>query len=270
MAIKSFTLRGQDFQCFDAGSGDRVLLFVHGFPLDHHQWQPQLDHFVHSYRVIAPDLRGLGHSFITGDDVTVTMEQHADDLVAILDHLQVVSPVIYIGLSMGGYVAWQMVRKYPQRLAALVQAHTRIATDTPAQAVARHNLAAQTLSEQSSRAVLETMLPRLVPSSAPTAVVDAIMTMAQTASPAGLAANLRGLALRPDATTILPTIRLPVLAISGDLDAISPPQEMQDWADQIPDSRFISLPNVGHLSPLEDFQAFNQCLAEFLRDSLGR
>jgi pimeloyl-ACP methyl ester carboxylesterase len=187
-----------------------------------------------------------------------------------LDSVGISQPVVFVGLSMGGYVGWQFVRKYAERLRALVMCHTRVVADTPAAAAGRHNLAAQVLKESSSRAVEEAMMPRLLPPGAAKDVVSDVERMARTASPQGLAANLRGMALRPDATPLLPAIRVPALAIGGELDAISTPEEMRGWAAQIPGCRIETLPGVGHLSPLEAPAAFNQCLSEFLRGVLGR
>jgi pimeloyl-ACP methyl ester carboxylesterase len=270
MPLQTIWLRNQSYQFYRDGGGEPTLFFVHGFPLNHTQWQAQLSYFGANHDVIAPDLRGLGGSpVVSADDAIVTMEQHADDLSALLDQLKVDQPIIFIGLSMGGYIAWQFVRKYAARLRALVLCHTRTIADNSAQAAARHNLAAQTLKEQSSQAAEAQMIPRLLPASAAPALVAAIEQMIRSATPAGLAANLRGLALRPDATAILPTIRVPTLVISGSEDAISPPEEMHGWASQIPGSRFVTIPDVGHLSPLENPAAFNQILKKFCSDTLG-
>ncbi|MEX2025908.1 MAG: alpha/beta fold hydrolase, partial [Pirellulaceae bacterium] len=86
--------------------GARVpLLLIHGFPLDHTMWSAQIDALARQNRVIAPDLRGFGGSDVTPG--TVTMAQYADDLAQLLDAMQVREPVVFCGLSMGGYVAWQ-------------------------------------------------------------------------------------------------------------------------------------------------------------------
>src|SRR5690606_29944369 len=102
----------------ERGSGP-VLLLVHGFPLDHQMWQPQLDALSADFRVIAPDLRGFGATGLTTDTELperITMEQLADDMARLLDALAIDEPVHFCGLSMGGYVAWQFWRKYPERL----------------------------------------------------------------------------------------------------------------------------------------------------------
>ena len=77
---------GQQLQVFDEGHGP-VLLLVHGFPLDHTMWKPQLAELAKDVRVIAPDLRGFGGSLI--NDHTVLMEQYADDLAGLLDQLEI-------------------------------------------------------------------------------------------------------------------------------------------------------------------------------------
>src|SRR5262245_28604658 len=81
------------------------LVAVHGYPLDQSMWQHQIDGLSDLCRVIAPDLRGFGASDVTSG--TVTMEQMADDVAALLDALKIGEPVVFCGLSMGGYVAWQ-------------------------------------------------------------------------------------------------------------------------------------------------------------------
>jgi pimeloyl-ACP methyl ester carboxylesterase len=253
-------LGNQPYSYVDTGGEGPPLLLLHGFPLSHQQWQPQLEHIATSHRVIAPDLRGLGDSAITDPQATVTMEQHADDVVTLLQQLSINQPVTVIGLSMGGYILWQLVRKYPQILGKIVLCHTRTIADTTEQAAARQQLADLTLTEQSADAVLATMLPRLLPASAPESVRFAVTRMARSSSPGGLAATLRGLAARPDTGDVPALIRVPTLVITGELDAISPPAEMQAWASRIPQHEFVNLPGVGHLSPLEAPELFHQAL----------
>ena len=262
--LTTYSINSQPYQVYRAGMEGPVLLFVHGFPLNHAQWENQFLHFAASCRIIAPDLRGLGGSRIMGNDTVVRMEQHADDLHLLLDELHITEPVIFVGLSMGGYIAWQMARKYPQRLRSLVLCDTRIAADTTEQAQARLQLAEETLKTGTSLKIEEVMLPRLLPAFADSSAVEAIRQMARSSSPAGLAAALRGMAARPDVTDLLPSISVPTLAICGELDVISPPAEMGAWITKIPQSRFVTLPAVGHMTPLEAPLAFNQLLTESL------
>ncbi len=74
-------------------------------------WSAQIERFSNHWHVIAPDLRGCGSSDVTPG--TVTVEQMADDCAAILDALGVDEPVVFCGLSMGGYIAWQFAANTP-------------------------------------------------------------------------------------------------------------------------------------------------------------
>lgn len=263
--LTTYTLTDQQrYQVYRAGTEGPVLLFVHGFPMTHALWEKQFLHFAENYRVIAPDLRGLGASRVHSDDLLISMEQHADDLHDLLQVLHVDEPVVFIGLSMGGYIAWQIARKYPHFLRALVLCHTRVIADTEEQKLGRYQLADQTVQDQSSRKVEEAMFPRLLPSTASSEVQSAMKQMARSSTPGGLASAIRGLAERNEMTSLLPSIAVPTLAISGEHDIISPPGEMAAWTNHIPQSKFVTLPGVGHVSPLESPAAFNQLLSESL------
>ena len=101
------TSTGVTLACEDEGEGE-PLLFVHGFPLDRSMWKYQIESLSSSYRVIAPDLRGFGESSET-DGQRVTMAQFADDLAALLAAKGLKTPVTFVGLSMGGYIAWEFL-----------------------------------------------------------------------------------------------------------------------------------------------------------------
>src|SRR4051794_22408359 len=114
--MPTLSVNGIDLNVIDRGSGTPLLL-VHGFPLDHSIWQGQIDELSTFFRVIAPDLRGFGKSAATTG--TSSMRQMADDIAGLLDALAVKEPVVFCGLSMGGYVAWQFALSHRQRLAKL-------------------------------------------------------------------------------------------------------------------------------------------------------
>jgi 3-oxoadipate enol-lactonase len=262
--MKKVTVNGINLAVYDEGIGPPIL-FVHGFPLSHSMWRFQLDEFAGNYRVIAPDLRGFGDSDVA--EGTVTMEQHADDLVALLDTLNVDEPVVLCGLSMGGYVAWQFQQKYPERLRALILCDTRAIADTPEGVENRKRLAKMVV-ENGSAAVAAAMLPNLfspVTGSRDQTVIDELrQTMAAT-SPQGIASASLGMAERPDVTALLPGIATPALLIVGEDDGISTPEEMQTIADAMPNASLVTIPAAGHMSPLENPEAANAAIREFLQ-----
>jgi pimeloyl-ACP methyl ester carboxylesterase len=240
------------------------LLLVHGFPLDHSMWNAQIDALSRQWRVIAPDLRGFGASQVSPG--TVTMEQMADDLAALLDALRVTEPVVLIGLSMGGYVSFQFLRRHAHRLRGLVLCDTRAVPDTAEGVAGRHKLAAQTL-EQGARPVADAMLPKLFGPQARESdpgVIEATRRVILANQPAGIAAALLGMAQRADMTGDLPHIALPTLIVVGQDDAISTADEMRGMARSIPNCEFVVIPRSGHMTPLENPIAFNEAVEQFL------
>jgi pimeloyl-ACP methyl ester carboxylesterase len=242
------------------------LLLVHGFPLDHTMWHAQIDSLSASCRVIAPDLRGFGSSDVTAG--TVAMERLADDLAELLDVLEIAEPVALCGLSMGGYVAWQFWRRHRHRLGRLILCDTRAAADTPDAAKLRLESAQRVLNEGPGF-LADAMIERLF---APATVqqrpelIEATRQTIRNTSPAGIAAALRGMAARPDATGWLPQIDVPTFVLCGQHDAISPPDEMRGMAAQIPAAVFTEIPAAGHMAPLENPEPVNAAIGQFLAD----
>jgi pimeloyl-ACP methyl ester carboxylesterase len=251
----------------DCGAGAPVLL-IHGFPLDHSMWDSQIGALAECARVIAPDLRGFGQSPLGDVDpnLGISMELFADDLVALLDAIGITEPVVVVGLSMGGYIAWQLIRKYSQRVQALVQLDTRALADNEETRAGRLKMA-ENVAEWGSGRVAEMMGPRLF--SAPAfetkpEIVAAVRRVVESTSPAAIAAAQRGMAARPDFTPMLKNIRVPTLVIVGDQDAISPPQEMEVIARDIPNAEFVVIPNSGHMTTMEQPETVNAALIDFV------
>ncbi len=252
-----------ELQVIDRGAG-MPLVLVHGFPLDHSMWNPQIEVLSRQWRVIAPDLRGFGGS--TATHGTATMEQMADDLAALLDALQVTEPVVLVGLSMGGYVAFQFRRRHRDRLRGLVLCDTRAVADTPEAADGRHKLAKKTLAEGTGP-VADAMVPKLFGShavEADPAMIDTVRRTILSNSPEGVAAALLGMAARADVTADLPNFSLPTLVIVGQDDVISTVDEMRSIAQLIPGCEFVVIPRSGHMTPLENPAAFNEAIEQFL------
>jgi 3-oxoadipate enol-lactonase len=247
----------------DEGQGP-PLVFLHGFPLDHSMWDAQRREFRTTHRVLIPDQRGFGKT--PSGDRPASIEQFADDLLDLLDAAGVTEPAAVCGLSMGGCVAFQFARKFPQRLSRLVICDARAALDTPEVKANRLQVAERVLTE-GPRIVAEAMLPRLLAPSTKEhqpAVVDAILNVIMATSSRGIAGGQQALAHRPDATPTLGEIRVPTLLIVGEHDVISPPAEMQGIAAAIPGGRCIVIPRAGHMAPMEQPAAVNAALREFL------
>jgi pimeloyl-ACP methyl ester carboxylesterase len=264
------TLSSIELAYVDRGAGTPVLL-IHGFPLDHTMWDAQVHALSQQCRVIAPDLRGFGESTLTAGDAEhgVSMEQYADNLAELLDAITIREPVVIAGFSMGGYIAWQFVRKYPDRVRALAQCDTRAAADTEEARAGRLKMA-EHVHEWGTARVAEIMGPKLF---APATfekkphLVAAVRHVVENTSSSAIAAAQRGMAQRPDMTSFLPTIRVPTLAICGAGDAISPPSEMQSIAAALPNATYVEIPDAGHMTTMENPEAVNLALLTLLEKS---
>jgi 3-oxoadipate enol-lactonase len=258
------SVNGTELWCVDRGAG-LPLLLVHGFPLDHTMWTAQIDELSSKYRVIAPDLRGLGRS--RGNQMPkVTMAQFADDLAALLDSLGIAEPVVFCGLSMGGYIAFQFWRKYASRLRGLILCDTRATADSPEIAAGRHIVAKRVLSEGPTPLV-ESMMPRLFAEMTrlqDPQIIESLRNVMMSNDPRGIAAAALGMAERPDMTAELKQVCCPTLVIVGENDVISPPSAMRAIADAIPGSKFVQIPEVGHMAPMEAPAEVNAAISEFL------
>jgi pimeloyl-ACP methyl ester carboxylesterase len=251
----------------DAGAGEPVLL-VHGFPLDHTMWDAQIAALSQQARVIAPDLRGFGQTPLAPGDAErgIAMEQYADDLAELLDSLSIREPIVLAGFSMGGYVAWQFVRRHGSRLRALVQCDTKATADSEEARSGRLKMA-EHVAEWGSGRVAEMMGPKLFATATfekQPKVVTAMRTVVEQTLPAGIAAAQRGMAARPDVTSLLPTINVPTLVLAGEHDALSPPAEMREIAGAIPDAEFVVIPRAGHMTTMEEPEAVNAALVRFI------
>lgn len=245
-----------------------VLLLIHGFPMDSLMWQIQLEDLGDMARVVAPDLRGFGGSPATLSPYSMGM--FADDCASLLDYLAISRPVVVGGLSMGGYVALEFYRRYPLRVAGLILASTRAAADSPEAQLSRDKLAAR-VRQRGVSAVVEALLPKLF---APAMhrrhaeTVEFVRQMMLAGSVEGVVGALMAMKERPSSLPTLPTIAVPTLVIHGNQDAVVPLAEAQAMAAAIPDARLKILRGVGHMSNLEEPDAFSDAVADFL-DELG-
>ncbi len=267
--MNTIRLSHGDLAYVERGQGRPVLL-VHGFPLDHTMWNWQIEALAPLCRVIAPDLRGFGQSPLGEADPQhgIPMEQYADELVELLDAVGITEPIVLAGFSMGGYIAWQFVRKYAERLCALIQCDTRAAADSDEGRAGRLKMA-EKIAEWGSARVAEMMGPKLFSTrgleTKPQLMAELRRVVSRTA-PAGIAAAQRGMAARPDVTDLLPQIQLHTLVVVGADDVISTSPEMRSIAAAIPEATFVEIPAAGHMTTMENPATVNDALITFLQE----
>ena len=248
----------------DDGPGPVVVL-LHGFPFDRTMWEFQRETLGALYRVIAPDLRGHGKT--AAPDGIYPVDDMADDVVELLDALKIAEPVVVGGMSMGGYIAMAMAARHPKRLRALMLINTRAGADTVETARVREELARQVEAVGSVEPVVAAMIGKLFsPTTArrrPELIERVRATMAAI-TPRAVAGTLRGLATSPDRTADLPRFAVPTLVLVGADDQTIPPAESERIAAALPQATLVTIPDAGHLAPLENPAAVNEAMLRFL------
>lgn len=256
------TIGGGEISYDVRGNGPAIVL-LHAFPLGMAMWEPQLRALQDEHRVLRFDARGFGAS--PPGDGMLSMERIAEDTVGLLDHLGLAQAVV-CGLSMGGYAALAMWRRYRDRIRALVLADTRAAPDSAEARQGRAELA-EKVRQQGPEAAAEAFLPKVLGETSRRERPELVAHVREMmlANPArGISDALAGLAARADSTGLLPEIHVPTLFIVGAEDGITKPAEIKGLHAQVKGSTFVELPRAGHLSNLEDAPGFNAALREFL------
>ena len=245
------------------GAGPPVVL-IHAFPLNRQMWDPQVRALGDRFRLIAPDLIGFGESDAPDDRGSYSMGAFADEIKGLIDQLGL-DRVALMGLSIGGYIAFEFIRRYPDALSALVLADTKAEADPPEAVEKRSGQQEQVEAEGTSgliEALPNALLGETTRSSKPDVVNEAKRVMDNP--PAGFIGALEAMKQRPDSTGDLTGISVPTLIVVGEEDGVTPPDFSRSMHEAIGGSQLAVIPDAGHLSSLESPDQFNGALSEFL------
>jgi 3-oxoadipate enol-lactonase len=253
-----------------------TLVLLHAFPLTAQMWEGQMALAAHGWRVIAPQLRGFGGgtagSAGSDDPPAASVDDYAGDVVDLLDALHIEQAVVG-GLSMGGYVAFALLRRAPTYVRGLILADTRSQGDTP-EGVEGRKKQLQLLAEQGDagrETLVAQMLPKLLGASTRAErpdLAERVRELALSSGAPAIAGAIRALMTRPDSTSLLAAIRCPTLIVVGEEDVLTPPSFSTEMHRGIAGSTLQVIPGAGHLSSLEQPAAFNSALAAFLTHRL--
>ena len=249
--------------CFDDGGDGPPVLLIHGFPLNRTMWHPQRMALESAgFRPIIPDLRGFGES--TASE-RMTIGEYADDLIGLLDHLRIERAVM-AGMSMGGYILLDLLERHPDRCSAACFVVTRSGADDEAGKARRQALAgeAQTLGPQVvADAFARILFAPGTEEASPDLAQEVYGWMSGTPT-AGLVGGLLAMRERKDYTPVLRSMQVPSLVIGAEQDQAIPPENSRLLAEALPNATLCMIPGAGHLVNLEQPEAFNSCLLNFL------
>ncbi|HEY0349701.1 MAG TPA: alpha/beta fold hydrolase [Pyrinomonadaceae bacterium] len=273
MSVSHFNLMAFD----DLGTGGVVVL-IHGFPFNRSMWREQIEFLsARDFRVVAPDLRGLGENVAQTSVCETsnadhrlksvppaTMEDMARDVAALMDRLTIDRATI-CGLSMGCYVAFEFIHLFPARVHALVLCGPRAQGPDDAERKSREAQAQRVLAEgmQSAVASISTMLLAQKTLTEKPEVVTRVSDMVLNTDPRGAAAAQRGMATRRDYSDELANITVPTLVVAGREDGVRKPEDAEFIHRSIHGSQLVTIDDAGHLMNMEQPQIFNRVLIGF-------
>jgi len=252
----------------DFGTGPAVLL-LHGFPLDHTIWEHQVDRLSANYRVVVPDLPGMGNSPPLPSAIVPSISLLAEQVLSLMDARKIGEAAV-VGHSMGGYIALAMYHLAPERVTGLAFVCSQALPDTPE---ARHNRyeLIRAVQEQGPAAAAEAMLPKLFAPSVPadSPLRQQVDTIIRRTPAQGIKAALLAMARRPDMTPYLYEVDVPTLVLIGDQDRATPPERSLAIKEALPHARVVQVPGAGHMPMLEAPDAVSNALEQWLAEVYG-
>jgi len=235
---------------------DKTIVLIHAYPTDQRLWQPQQALKRH-FKLITLDLKGFGQAEPT-DGSAVTMSEYADQVKHLLDQLHI-SKAIIGGESMGGYVALAFYEKYPAAVAGLILSDTQSIADTPEMKEKREAIARDMLEHGTTNAI-NSFMTKALSANASESTKAYLRNIVDSQTATALASAQRGMAQRTDTSHLLAETSLPVLIITGEQDMLIAPQQSEAMHKLAKNSKLITIPNAGHLSSLEQPEAWNQAV----------
>ncbi len=247
----------------DANGGGASVVFLHGVGSDKGLWQAQLEHFAAAgRRAVALDYPGYGESDLAPH--ALTRPEIARYLWGALDALAIKAAHV-VGLSMGGVVALEMWRQQPARLRSLVLADTFARHPDADLFVAR---AEQVVATLSMPEFAEARAPLVLRPNAPAELVRAVrenMSRIDQRSYRWAAVAV----WTADYLDDLPRVQTPTLVLVGEHDALTPRALSEELAAGIRGARLVCLPDAGHLSNVDQPDAFNRAVGELIEEVEG-
>lgn len=241
----------------------KVIILIHGFPLNKSMWNKQIDILIESYRVIAYDVRGHGNSTAGTDNFSI--ELFVADLLGLMDALKI-DRAMLCGLSMGGYIALNAVENFPKRFGALILCDTNCTPDTP-EAKIKRMIAVENIEKYGGEIYANESLKNLfAPESFVTnkEKIEMVKEMIVETSVQSLSRTLYALSRRKETCSDLVSIRIPVLIVVGREDKITPLDAARLMQKSIKGSILNIIEHAGHLSNIENSYDFNDQLLKFV------
>ncbi len=242
----------------------KPLIILHGMGNNSQSWKKQLLGLSENFTVIAWDAPGYGKSSDPKQEIK-EFSQFADILKGFIEKLNYQS-VTLLGHSMGSAIALDFSYRFPEMVERLIISDaTRGAAALSAEendrklAVRLNNIDTLDPEDIAKQRVKELLSPNPDPEVKKEA--ERIMSQVRPMGYRSVAYSLFHL----NQMDLLSSISVPTLVICGELDKVTPVSESQVFHQQIPNSKFVTIPGTGHLCYQEDPDSFNRIVADFLQ-----
>jgi pimeloyl-ACP methyl ester carboxylesterase len=216
------------------------------------------------HQVLAPDQRGYGTRPLGG--APPSLATVADDLARLLDE-QAIGGIVLAGVSMGGYVAMEFLRRHPGRVRALALFSTRAGPDDAPAAAARHAFADAVADPVTGPRLIRGTVPALLGATTRRErpyLADRVRAMVETIAPQTLGWAQRAIAGRPDSFAVLRAADMPAAIVAGAEDELIAVREARAMAAAMPAADLVTIPAAGHLTPLEAPSAVTEALTSLI------
>lgn len=247
----------------DVGEGNIPILFLHGFPFDKSTWKKQIDGLQATNRVIACDIRGFGES--TDEETHLSIELFAEDLILFMDKLNI-KKVIICGLSMGGYIALNAIKRFPERFEALILCDTQCVADT-AEVKEKRKKTIEQINHDGTDTFNENFIKSVFhPHSFfdKSAHVEKLQNIVFANPKSIITAGLTALSERSETCSTLSSIDVPTLIICGREDKVTPLEQSEFMHTKIKNSFLKIIDIAGHVSNIEHPNVFNKHIQYFI------
>ena len=220
-----------------------TILLQHGFSRNGRFWYNWVPLLSGEFRVLRPDMRGMGRSVIDEDRFEASLDIFVSDLLAILDHEEI-EDVVYVGESFGGILGLNFAHMHPDRVRALVLCNTPCRLPRRDRA-GRSGDTDDALNRSVGAWSTATINNRLDTRFAPQGLVDwYIAEMDRT--PASVGRKLQGYLDTLDFSPHLKEVKTPTLLLVGEESPTSTLEQQQFMVEQLPDSKLVVYPGLGH------------------------
>ena len=242
------------------------VVFLHAFPLNLLMWNSQFQELKKNrIGYLAIDYPGFGQGELVRK--SMSMEDYADSIFNFLKELEI-SRSVFVCSSMGGYVAFALLREHPELFQGLVLANSRASADTEEGRQRRLSIVRDLEQTGDTKSVIENHLDKFITTETrkqKPELVNQLRSMMQNASLEGIIQAQQAMANRKDSFDLLKKVTFPIIMIAGEKDELIKVDEMQAMAKVSPSAGFQIIPGAAHISNMEHPEQFNKILIDFLK-----